>query len=328
MRKYVSGGRFSGFLALTGSLFLAPATAQALDCGKAATIIEKAICADAKVKAVDDAMSKAYARLWKQYDKAERKALAALQLKWLKKREESCEKKNGEALARCVAQETQSRLDYFTGKPLSGPGTGTRMIPHLGHQDSSDTTAYIEVELLRFAQPGLAGEKLFNVEIAAAAGELPFGETIEGMGGSPYQYFVGMSFDYASPKFISTQISAWNQVGGTNSQRYNINIDLARGVVWKVEDWFDDKAVAELKRRCLADVVAAMAEEGQTYDPTDPLYTEESIGNSVAWPQAWSIAKDTVTINFDTRTYGRGPDSCEFRAEDVWALAKPGFKGI
>jgi uncharacterized protein YecT (DUF1311 family) len=328
MRKYVSGGRFWGFLALTGSLFLVPATAQALDCGKAATIIEKAICADAKVKAVDDAMSKAYARLWKQYDKVERKALAALQLKWLKEREESCEKKNGEALALCVAQETQSRLDYFTGKPLSGPGTGTRMIPQLGHQDSSDTTAYIEVQLSRFAQPRSAGEKLFNAEIAVAAGELPYGETIEGMGGSPYQYFVYIGLEYASPKFISTEISTWNQVGGTNSQRYNINIDLQRGVAWKVEDWFDDKAVVELKKRCLASVIAAMAEEGQTYDPTDPLYTEESIGNSVVWPQAWSIARDTVTVNFDTRTYGRGPDSCEFRAEDVWALAKPGFKRI
>lgn len=328
MRKSAFGDRFWGFLALAGYIFLAPASAQALDCGKAATIVENAICADAEAKAADDAMSKTYARLWKQYDKAERKALAALQLKWLKEREESCEKKNGEPLARCVARETQSRLDYFTGKPLSGPGTGARMIPHLGYQDSSDTIAYIEIQLLRFAPPRSAGEKLFNAEIAVAAGELPFGETIEGMGGSPYQYLVGMSFDYASPKFISTQISAWNYVGGTNSQRYNINIDLARGVLWKVEDWFDDKAVAELKKRCLANVVAAMAEEGQTYDPTDPLYTEESIGNSVVWPQAWSIARDTVTINFDTRTYGRGPDGCEFRAEDVWALTKPGFKGI
>jgi uncharacterized protein YecT (DUF1311 family) len=77
------------FLLVSLLVFAIPANAAGIDCTKATTALEKFICADPKLKKVDDELSATYSRLvWKVKDKTFHEALVKSQRRWLRLREE------------------------------------------------------------------------------------------------------------------------------------------------------------------------------------------------------------------------------------------------
>lgn len=330
MRKCAFVGRLWGFLALAGCLFVPSTAAQALDCGKAATAVETTICAAPQLKAADDAMAAAYEELWQGYDKTERAALAGLQRRWLKKREESCARQAGADLTACILAWTEERRRFLTGAPESGPGTAGRMIPVFAFQQGDDIKNYdIAVGLLKFADPRSAGEKLFNEIVAEVAAERPEGETYDEPADNPFEYHVGMEFAYASPKFISARIGTWSQ-NGTGHGYYattTTNLDLVRGVLVKAEDWFDEVALSTLKAECVAQIAAQKKADDEAYDsPNDPFYSEAIIADRLKSAGDWTFWKDKASVDFhdDLAAPVAGKYSCDFLTERIRNLAKPG----
>ena len=66
------------------------APAQAFDCGEAATPVEKAICADDGLMALDGQMAAAYGEVRKLSTDDERRMLALSQKAWIDGREAGC----------------------------------------------------------------------------------------------------------------------------------------------------------------------------------------------------------------------------------------------
>lgn len=90
-------------------------TDASFDCGKAVTVVERAICADAALARLDRQMAQAYQlRLDGSADRiAERNAQRA----WLKLRSSACADQAGPRLAACLTGIYRARLTELSGRP-------------------------------------------------------------------------------------------------------------------------------------------------------------------------------------------------------------------
>lgn len=307
--------------------------AMAFDCAKAQSPIEKAICADPTLKAADDAMSAAYSSLREALNTAERKGLAASQRKWIKGREDSCGVQEGAELTKCIAEQTEERRRLFLAAPESGPGTGARMVPIFVQQDPDPHRFDVDYTLIRFAAPRSKGEKLFNADVDKIVKDAPLKRQEEAAPeGMNYASYSAMDITYASPKFLSAKIEAWENTGGAhgNGGTSAINIDLVRGAALKAEDMFNDKALLGLKNDCITQIAVQKKEknDGQDFDPAnDPNYQEQTVVDVLKSLEAWNFWQDKAIVTFNSYaigSYAEGPYECEFTMTKLKSMAKPG----
>lgn len=88
---------------------VAAAAQPSFDCAKASTVVERAICADAKLAQADRDLATVYGALWGRLTGAARDHLAQDQLRWLANRAKACTGV-AEDVARCVRQRYVSRI--------------------------------------------------------------------------------------------------------------------------------------------------------------------------------------------------------------------------
>jgi len=307
--------------------------AAAFDCGKAQSTVEKAICADQKLKAADDAMSAAYASLRNALTGPDRKALGASQGKWVKSREDRCGYQQGAELTNCILSNTDERRRLLSAEPESGPGASSRLMP-VFIQQSGDPHHYdVDYTLIRFVTPKSRGEKLFNAEVAKLAKGAPLGRQAEAAPRDmTYAAVTAMALTYASPSFLSAKVESWSFTGGAhgNGGTSGITIDLARGAALKTADLFDNKAIGALKADCVKQITAQKKEkfEGVDFDPAnDPIYSEKTVVDYLRSLANWNFWKDKATVTFDAYaigSYAEGPYNCDFAMDNLRKLAKPG----
>lgn len=307
--------------------------AAAIDCARAKSPIEKAICADPKLKAADDAMAAAYSRLRETLSAAERKGLTASQRKWIKSREDICGYQEGAERSSCVLGQTEERRRLFLAEPESGPGTGSPMVPIFVQQDPDRYRFDIDYTLIRFAAPKSAGENLFNAEVDKMVKDAPVKRQEEpAPEGMNYASYAAMDITYASPKFLSAKVEGWENTGGAhgNGGTSALNIDLARGVALKADDLFDDKGQAALKADCVGQIAVQKKQrnDGQDFDPAnDPNYQESTVADILKSLDAWSFWQDKALVTFNAYaigSYAEGPYECEFPMAKLKSLARPG----
>jgi uncharacterized protein YecT (DUF1311 family) len=321
-------------LAIAGVVLMASALpAAAFDCGKAQSVVEKAICADPKLKAVDDAMGAAYAALRQALAGPDRKMLGAAQRKWLKTREDNCGYQQGAELTGCILDQTEERRRLLTAEPESGPGTGTQLVPIFIQQDPDPHHYDVDFILIRFVTPKSKGEKLFNAEVDKIAKSAPLKRITERVSEEvPYASYAAMAITYASPKLLSAKIDAWVNAGGAhgNGGTSAITIDLGKGVDLKAGDFFDAKGQAALKADCVQQIFAQKKDknDGQDFKPADdPNYSEQTIVDHLKSLPRWSFWKDKAVVTFDSYrigSYAEGPYECTFAMVKLKSLAKLG----
>jgi uncharacterized protein YecT (DUF1311 family) len=133
------------------ALLLSAPPSQALDCAKAASLVETTICADPPLKWQDDAISRNYFAALKALsargDKASHDRMQAEQRKWLARRE-ACGLKAAGGLTDCVETETRSRLSELPTElsapeevPRAGLKLGTELLTW-GTKDRRRTLAH------------------------------------------------------------------------------------------------------------------------------------------------------------------------------------------
>jgi uncharacterized protein YecT (DUF1311 family) len=307
--------------------------AAAFDCAKARSAVEKAICADEKLRVADDAMSTAYSTLRGALKANERKDLAASQRKWIRSREDSCGVQEGAGLSSCILDQTDERRRLFEAKPESGPGTGSSMVPIFVQQEPDPHRFDVDYTLIRFAAPKSGGEKLFNAEVDRIVKDAPLKRQAEAAPeGMNYASYSAMDITYASPRFLSAKIEGWENTGGAhgNGGTSAINVDLVRGAALKSEDLFDDKALLGLKNDCIAQIVVQKKEknDGQDFDPAnDPNYQEQTVVDVLKSLDAWNFWQDKAIVTFNSYaigSYAEGPYECEFPIAKLKSVAKPG----
>jgi uncharacterized protein YecT (DUF1311 family) len=307
--------------------------AAAFDCAKAQSVVEKAICADVKLKAADDAMTDAYLALRNSVTGPDRKTLGMSQSKWVKDRDSSCGVAEGSELTNCILDRTEDRRRLLLAEPESGPGASSRMMPVFIQQDADPFHYDVDYTLIKFVKPKSRGENLFNAEVSKLAKQAPLERQDEAAPQDmTYSAFASMALTYASPVFISAKIETWEFTGGAhgNSATSAINMDLKRGEPLKSRELFDNKAIAVLKADCVKQILAQKKEklEGEDFDPAnDPLYKEETVVDYLRSLGNWNFWQDKATVTFDAYaigSYAEGPYNCDFAMDNLKKLAKPG----
>jgi uncharacterized protein YecT (DUF1311 family) len=316
----------------SASLLLLAGQAAAFDCGKAKSVVEKAICADPVLKAADDAMSKAYTELRASLSEKDRKPLGVSQRKWLASRDNECSGEEGDALANCIRERTDARRHLLLGEPESGPGAPSRLIPIFIQQEGSRKQYDVDYTLMKFATPSSPGEKAFNAEVDKIAEEAPTGP-YEGEIPSEMQFssFADMTIAYASPRLISASVGTWSYDGGAhgNGGVSNINIDIVSGRALAVETIFEEAGLATLREDCTKQIAAQKTEKlGQPFKPEDDgNYSAETIAEHMATLDRWTFREDKATVTFDPYSIGsfaEGSYTCDFPMSRIRAAAKSG----
>lgn len=91
------------------------APAASFDCAKAASAVERAICADGSLAQLDRELAAAYGRRLQETSEAgDKDVIRAAQRTWLQQRDSGCRNASGEALARCLGNAYRARLAEFS----------------------------------------------------------------------------------------------------------------------------------------------------------------------------------------------------------------------
>jgi uncharacterized protein YecT (DUF1311 family) len=321
----ISGG-FLVFIALLAN------PALAFDCGKAATKIEKAICASPELVSADAEMASAYASVRDASTPPEKKMLSLAQRRWIEQRENACAYAEGAELTACISKETGERRLLLLGAPESGPGTPSQLVPVFLQQVGNAKLYDIDYALLRFADPQSEGEKLFNAQsekILREAAVEPDGQ--EGIEENILTRQETFAISYASPRLLSVASSYYAYDGGAhpNGGLSNINIDLQSGKEIKASDVFPGEAIKTLTSECREQILVRKQETygDEKYVPADDgNFQESTIAEHINDFQRWTISADKAVVTFDSYAigaYAEGPFECEFAMPELKAIASP-----
>lgn len=319
-----------GVLAFTIMALGLAQPAFAMDCQKAASPLEKAICADPAAQAADKAMDGAWSALYGRSSEDEKKQLLQSQRAWLKQRANFCAEDKKPSV-KCLIDWTQRRAAYLQGKPESGPGTGHDLVPVIVAQTATAKLYEQDITVSKFAAPVLPGEKRFNVEIDKLLEEAPSKKETDDQRDMTYTYDLHLRITYASPRFLSASMETYLFSGGAhgNSSTNGINIDVAKGTDLTFADAFEATAFPKLEDLCLTQIKAQKAEKMPDYDnsPAGIKELRSTIGDDLSKFDRWSFTAAQATVTFDPYELGayvEGSYECTFPVEVLHPFYKTG----
>lgn len=303
--------------------------AFALDCARAKAPVEQAICGDPAAEAADAAMTKAYDGLALKLPPPEKAALLISQRRWLKRRADICLSREGEGVASCLKDETEARRAFLAGEPLSGPDPAETFVPvliqHVGKPNQYD----LDVTALKFADPKLPGEKLFNAKVDALLKDVPKIDQSDIRQNMVYSYILDVSAPFASVKFAFGHVELYDFSGGAhgNSSTSNFAVDLQSGKELSFSDLFEPAAQQKFVASCL-EQIKQQKHEKMPDNPYGVISAEEqkkTIEKSVSDLTRWSFSAEKAEVTFDPYALGayvEGSYACDFPA----ALLRPYLK--
>ena len=294
------------------------APAFAMDCARAELPVEKAICADAQLLAIDQQIEEAYQALASARDDAGKAALQGSQKDWLAERDRGA--------TTYLATYMNHRLFYLTGRAFAGPGAASRIVPLIHWQDVAGKPT-LKIKALSFATPRSAGEWRFNelmnkqvADVVYHTGDEP-GSTVE----------MSASLIYASARFISVHLGIGEMIQGAahpNSRSHVVNVDLARrGRELSFTNLFHKETAPKIASLCRPQVLVQKKErDAEPEDEAELKQFDEHLNEVVPNLRRWSFAADKVHITFDSYVLGsylEGPYSCELPYSALRPLARP-----
>jgi len=320
----------SAGLATATALLIAPG-ARAFDCSKAATGVERAICAEPDLKSSDDAMEAAYRRLRDSLGAEARAMLAAAQKQWIAERE-GCAS-DPDSIPACIERETRQRARLLQGKAESGPGAGVLLEAEFRFRDASAGRYALDATLLRFTDPETAGQQRLNELADALHNALPDRVPTDAMNPETYYFSTRMRLTYAGPDLLSVAVTFSSYDGGahgaTSTQHANI---LADGSFLAADAVFSAKTQATIANECRGQIAALKsrraADAGGSYDPAEDVgLNSGAVESHVAASEYWGLTDERLLIDFDPYEvgyYAEGPFQCSFALRDLRAMALPG----
>jgi uncharacterized protein YecT (DUF1311 family) len=306
--------------------------AFALDCGKASSTEDKAICADPQALAADDAMVKAYQALAATLTDATKKTLLQSQRTWLKTRANACSDKTGAEKATCLTKATDARRQYLAGATEAGRGSGGKLVPVIIEQPGGKGQYELDVSLLKYTPPTNAAEKLFNAEVDALLRDVEATKNEDLERDLSYSYDLHLSMSYASPQLISAHLDGYVFSGGAhgNSISDNINIDVAKAKILAFGDVFPTASEPKIEAECMRQILVQKTErlEGEKIEGDSLKELRQSLADELVKLKRWSFASGKATVTFDAYVLGayvEGAYECGFTTDFLRPLAKAGF---
>jgi len=304
--------------------------ALAMDCRKAASPIDKAICADPAALAADQELEKAYSGVYSHASETDKKQILQSQRSWLKLRINGCLEDKKPSI-KCLIDMTQSRSLFLQGKPRSGPGTGHDLTPLIIEQAGTAKLYEEDIALMKFSAPALPGEKLFNTEIDKLLKDVPGFKDSDDTPDMTYSYDLTLDLTYASPLFLSASAGTYTFEGGAhgNYGKSGINIDIAKGKLLTFADVFEPSAHQKLEDSCLSQI-KTQRKEKSIDDEIDPKTLQEmrgTIHDTIGRMDGWFFSSKEGTVTFDpyaVGSYAEGSYTCTFPLDVLRPLYKAG----
>ena len=320
-----------GALVGLGLVGLAASPALALDCQRATTPGEKAICADPTALAADADLGKTFEALRASLDAKGKGQLVAAQVAWLGIRDSNCADEKGPALGACLARETRARIAFLTGAPDAGPGAPGRLAPVFRMQKGGKGRTDVDVQLLRFVDAATPAARAFNAAVDHLTNDLENPGKDDPLA-DQWSYTGSMRLAYASSKLVSAHADGDSFMGGAhpNSYSVNINLDVARGREATFADLLDKPAADKIFALCLKQVREAKTErEGSVDDDAGAAKTlADSVAEATGDLKAWSFGADAATVSYDpyaVGAYAEGAFACKAPYATLRQLARPDF---
>ena len=319
------------FLAGLGLAALAASPALALDCQRASSASEKAICGDPAALAADSDLGKAFAALHASLDPKSKAQLVAAEVAWLALRDSNCADEKGSALGACLARETRSRIAFLAGAPEAGSGAPGRLAPVFRVQKGGKGRTDVDVQLLKFVDASTPAERAFNAVVDRLTSDLENPGKDDALA-DQWSYTWSMRLAYASPRLISAHAEGDSFMGGAhpNSYTVNINVDVARGREATFADMLDKPAANKIFALCLKQVrEQKSAREGSVDDDSGaPKTLAGSVAEATGDLKAWSFGVDAASIAYDpyaVGAYAEGAFSCNVPYVTLRPLARSDF---
>lgn len=304
----------------------APA-ALAFDCAKAATRIEKTICADPALKAADAAMAEAYAALRAGQDEGQRQAMKADQLDWLRRRELLCaggdDKTPLPADAACLLRETQARSRLLSGTPDYAERGAPRFVPFFHRKVDDRHRIKISMVWPEASGPGM--NPLNGLISQATLG----GEVDIDLAEGPYSNIMGYSIPYASGRLVSIVLDGYEYTGGAHGMGYAIGVNYLpeAGRALTIDDFLDDRGKAALLPLCRASIAAEKRAREVPEELIDSSLGDAALADSISSISAWSFGHDGARIHYGAYAlgaYAEGAYDCAVSWPDLKTVAKWG----
>ena len=320
---------------LAGLFAIATSSAGlAFDCGKAQTKVEKAICAEPKLKAADDAMVATYDKLRAAADANGKDALRISQLRWIAQRE-GCSYPEAVDVPACVANMTYGRKAVLTALPETGPGDGSDLAPWFVQKEGRKGGWDIGFDLVRYAQPQSEGEELFNREVEALTAPALLENSTLGTAREKvpadrmFAYSVSLTPTFASKRLISALADSYVDLGGAHPSNWTraINVLLDEGRRLGFGDLFPKETSGIFAKLCSDQLIAARRVRNSDATMNLDDGADITILSHVKDLENWSFSSDKATIMFDAYLIGshaEGAYSCDLDLARLKAHALPG----
>jgi uncharacterized protein YecT (DUF1311 family) len=322
-------------LSTASLLALHSGQARALDCAKAATDTEKAICGNAALKAADEAMGAAYAALRARLDDVRTQALTLSQRAFIAQRE-WC---GNEALI-CIADRTTERIRFLTGgiEPGALIGPSPAMEPHFVQQagDSAKGLYTVDHTVTLFSDPAQPGERAFNAALRRMADDAPLGEDPDLKdfeSENPWESSLSSRITLLTPDIISAETESYSYTGGAHGMSgvSSVSYNRRTGEMLLVPDLIGADGVDALFAICREQIIAEKIERLGGYDPETPYkpeddsnFSDQGVRDGLKEPSMWRLApgRSTVTYNsYAVGSYAEGRYECIFANSMLNALS-------
>jgi|GEM_PF-4120025 len=315
-------------LLLLASLPLLLATpAAAFDCTKAASPLDKAICADPKALAQDDQMAAIYGQVRGALDEAGKAGLLGDQRYWLRQRSESCVQ-DKKVETSCIIAMTEARTERLTGY-----WRATQMTPAIQpwFRTANDRKLGFEVVTVtpRLVLADAAKAKIFNQEAETHIGydeQLAEKKSLAAEEERPVSYEAGYEVALSNASLISVSFYSYDYSGGAHGlpARSALAFDPVRGRVLTRKDLFQDepKLLKTVETACRADFAKRNKDDLELFEDADLKPVIEDFG-------AWLFEAGKITIRFDVYTiapYSSGEIDCSLPNSVFTPFLKPGIK--
>jgi len=303
-------------IAVAAAALMLAAPAQAFDCKKAASDIDKAICAMDYAVEANAAMEAAYAKLRGALGAKGKSVLLDGQRAWITYRNERC----GPVTA-CLAEESDNRTQALEAAPAG-------MAPWFLFQPGVDNGYEVKVEGYRFTETIGPAEDAYNRWLDKLVANSPYGappDTDEDH--RAYSWEANIPAPWLTRRLISAV--SWNYfyTGGAhpNSDSDGFFLDRKSVRMPSAGALFTKEGLDALQHDCAVQIVRADWEDlGDDKIEEGIKQLEEAypgvIAKSVRSMERWHVDGDGAHIRFDSyevAPYAAGPQECVFEAADI-----------
>ncbi len=301
---------------VTAAALTLAAPAQAFDCRKAVSEIDKAICAMDYAVEANNAMEAAYTKLRGALGPKGKSVLLDGQRAWITYRDERC----GPVTA-CLAEESDNRTQALEVTPAG-------MAPWFLFQVGVDNGYEVKLEGYRFTETAGAAEDGYNRWLDRLVKDSPYGDPPDtDEDHHPYSWEANIPAPWLTARLISAV--AWNYYfsGGAhpNSSTDGLFLDRKSARMPSAAALFGKEGLDRLQRECAEQIVRAdweglgdddIAQGIKQLDETYPGVVAETVRSM----ERWHVDADGVHVRFDSYAvapYSAGPQECVFEAADI-----------